>query len=267
MDLNSATIIKGKTIVITRAQEQSREPRQLLENLGARVLDLPALIIGPPDDWNGLDFALRDLETFDWLIFSSINGVKAVEERLRLMDKKLSSFSKSLNVAAVGKKTSFYLNQIAVSVDFVPPNYVADSLLSNFPTPCSGLKILLPRVQSGGRTILSEGFSKLGASVIEVSAYESRCPNDIPSETSNAFLSSEVNIIAFTSSKTVLNTVNLMKGEFGDKWLIMFRHIKIVSIGPQTSLTCYKYFSRCDIEADPHDMNGLIKACLDISSS
>ena len=84
-------------------------------------------------------------------------------------------------------------------------------MIEHFPVSGLGLRILLPRVQSGGRTILAEAFIKSGAKIVEVPAYESACPDSIPADTLNALCNSQVNIIAFTSSKTVLNTINLMK--------------------------------------------------------
>ena len=71
--------LQGCTVVVTRAAEQQGEARQLLEAAGAQVLDLPALVIGPPDDWAPLDDALADLESFHWIVFSSANGVQAVD--------------------------------------------------------------------------------------------------------------------------------------------------------------------------------------------
>ena len=73
----------NRTVVVTRAANQQGEARSLLEAEGARVLDLPALVIGPPDDWGPLDDALDELEDFHWLVFSSANGVQAVEQRLQ----------------------------------------------------------------------------------------------------------------------------------------------------------------------------------------
>lgn len=75
--------LQGRTVVLTRAQEQQGEGRQRMEALGASVIDLPALVIGPPDEWGPLDDALAELDEFHWLVFSSANGVNAVEERLQ----------------------------------------------------------------------------------------------------------------------------------------------------------------------------------------
>ncbi len=253
--------LQGKTIVVTRAQEQQGEARSLLNALGARSLDLPALVIGPPEYWGPLDEALKELETFHWIIFSSANGVRAVQERLNLLGKSLGDVPRSLKIAAVGRKTSSCLQKIGVIPDFVPPNFVADSLIQHFPVSGFGLKILLPRVQSGGRNVLAEAFGEAGAHLVEVAAYESSCPEDIPEETARAFLDLEVDAIAFTSGKTVAHTAKLMRMRFGDLWQQKVDRVKLISIGPQTSISCKKYFHRVDKEAEPHDLDGLIHAC------
>ena len=102
--------LKGRTIVVTRAREQLGEARKLLEQQGARVLDLPALEIGPPDEWGPLDDALAELDEFHWLVFSSANGVQAVDERLRLQGSSLGHRPTGLRIAAVGRKTARLLD-------------------------------------------------------------------------------------------------------------------------------------------------------------
>ena len=89
----------NRTVVVTRAANQQGEARTLLEAEGARVLDLPALVIGPPDDWGPLDDALDELEDFHWLVFSSTNGVQAVEQRLQRLGSCLARRPQSLKIA------------------------------------------------------------------------------------------------------------------------------------------------------------------------
>ncbi len=254
--------LKGKTVVVTRAQERQGEAQALFTAQQANILDLPALVIGPPDEWGPLDDALAELESFHWVVFSSSNGVLAVEERLRLLGKDLASRPMNLKIAAVGRKTARTLEEIGSSADFVPPNFVADSLIQHFPVSGWGLKMLLPRVQSGGRTILAEAFGEAGARVVEVAAYESSCPPDIPEITANALVNKKVDAITFTSGKTVANTFALLKRHFGDDWHKTLDGVKLLSIGPQTSNSCKKYFDRVDEEANPHDLDGLVNACL-----
>ena len=264
---NSKSVLFGKRIIITRSQDQQVDACRLLSELGAQVLELPALIIGPPDDWEPLDKALLKINEFDWIIFSSINGVKNLEERIKFLGLSLNDSFRDLKVAAVGRKTASYLNDLGIKINFVPPNFVADSLINNFPKLNKGAKLLIPRVQSGGRKILVQEFQKLGVMVVEVPAYESRCPNSIPSNTINAINNQKIDVIAFTSGKTVFNTAKLMSNHFGDQWLNIFKNINIVSIGPQTSLICLKVFSKVDKEAEPHDLEGLIKACIGVCNN
>ncbi len=255
----------NKKIIITRAKEQTSEAHQIFRKNGAEVFDLPSLVIGPPDDWVPLDDALRKIYTFDWIIFSSANGVKNVEERMKKIELSLSKISKFVKIAAVGKKTASLLSDMDANISFVPPRFVADSLVEHFPQKQKGLKVLIPRVQTGGRSILSDSFKFIGAEVTEVAAYESSCPRAIPQNTIDALNSRTIDIIAFTSSKTVKNTVSLFNKYFGEDWLELIEKIKIVSIGPQTSISCLNLIRKPNKEANPHTLEGLLKACLELN--
>ena len=257
--------LTAKKIILTRAQEQSSEAREIFRKNGAEVFDLPSLVIGPPDDWSPLDDALKEITTFDWIIFSSANGVKNVEDRMKEMGLSLSKISKTIQIAAVGRKTASLLLAMDAKISFVPPSFVADSLVEYFPQNQKGLKLFIPRVQTGGRSILSDSFKLKGAEVTEVAAYESSCPKDIPRKTIDALNSGKIDIIAFTSGKTVINTVSLLKKYFGENWLELIEEIKIVSIGPQTSISCENLIRKPDKEANPHDLDGLLKSCLEIN--
>ena len=253
--------LENRTVVVTRAAEQQGEARRLLEAQGARVLDLPALVIGSPDDWGPLDDALEELDDFHWLVLSSANGVQAVEERLRRSGRSLARRPGNLRIAAVGRKTARVLEELGATADFVPPQFVADSLIEHFPVSGFGLRMLLPRVQSGGRTVLADAFGEAGVRVVEVPAYESRCPETMPEATAMALSAGEVDAITFSSGKTAIHTAQLLRQRFGSDWQPLMASLKVVSIGPQTSLSCREHFGRIDAEADPHDLDGLVQAC------
>ena len=257
--------LTDKKIIITRALEQTSEAREIFRKNGAEVFDLPSLVIGPPDDWEPLDGALKEITTFDWIIFSSANGVRNVDDRMKEIGLSLSEISENIKIAAVGRKTASLLEEMDVKVSFVPPSFVADSLVEYFPQNQKGLKLFIPRVQTGGRSILSDSFKSKGAEVTEVAAYESSCPKDIPQKTIDALNSGKIDIIAFTSGKTVINTVNLFKKYFGENWFKLIEKIQLVTIGPQTTISCKNLIKEPDKEASPHDLEGLLKACLEIN--
>ena len=199
------------------------------------------------------------------MIFSSANGVQAVDERLRLQGSSLGRRPAGLRIGAVGRKTARLLDHLGAPADFVPPDFVADSLIDHFPVSGWGLRLLLPRVQSGGRTLLAEAFGEAGARVVEVPAYESRCPADMPETTATAMASGEVDAITFSSGKTVIHTAALLQKTLGSETAARaMSSIALVSIGPQTSQRCLEQFCRVDQEATPHDLDGLTQACLQV---
>jgi uroporphyrinogen-III synthase len=254
--------LAGRTIAVTRAEQQLAEARRMFEQQGAAVVDLPALVIGPPKDWGPLDDALDELEDFHWLIFSSANGVEAVQQRLTKRGGSLAHRPAGLKIAAVGRKTATCLQGLGAAADFVPPRFLADSLLEHFPQSGWGLRLLLPRVQSGGRTLLAEAFGEAGARVVEVPAYESRCPEGLPSATLQAIHGQKLDAITFSSGKTVIHTCQLLEKHFGSHWRQQIARARVISIGPQTSLSCRQHLGRLDGEADPHDLQGLVEACV-----
>jgi uroporphyrinogen-III synthase len=248
-------------IAVTRASGQLEGARNLFEAAGARVVDLPALAIGPPDEWGPLDDALEELGSFHWIVFSSANGVLAVEERLGLRGGSLRGRPRGVRLAAVGRRTAALLEELGAPADFVPPRFVADSLIEHFPVSGWGLRLLLPRVQSGGRTLLAEAFAEAGARVVEVAAYESRCPEDLPDAAAEALVRGEIAAITFSSGKTVRHTARMLQRRFGPTWADRLQGVALVSIGPQTSRACREVLRRPDAEASPHDLPGLVEAC------
>jgi uroporphyrinogen-III synthase len=161
----------------------------------------------------------------------------------------------------VGRKTAARLEELGAAADFVPPAFVADSLIEHFPVSGWGLRLLLPRVQSGGRTVLAEAFGEAGARVVEVAAYESRCPESLPRSTAEALATGRVSAITFSSGKTVQHTAQLLEAGLGESWREQLNGVALVSIGPQTSRSCREVLGRVDAEAEPHDLDGLVVAC------
>jgi uroporphyrinogen-III synthase len=108
---------------------------------------------------------------------------------------------------------------------------------------------------------LADAFGEAGVRVVEVAAYDSRCPEHMAEPAATALADGAVDAIAFTSGKTATHTAQLMEKRFGSEWKQHLNGVAVVSIGPQTSRSCREHFGRVDAEADPHDLEGLVEAC------
>ncbi|MDJ0509819.1 MAG: uroporphyrinogen-III C-methyltransferase [Crocosphaera sp.] len=257
--------LAGKTILITRAKEQSSQFSLLLQQQGAKTIEMPALEIFPPSSWEQLDIAIETLYSFDWLILTSANGVKFFFRRLQELGKDIRALG-NIKIAVVGKKTASYLKQYHLIPDFIPPNFIADSLIAHFPENLSHQKILFPRVETGGREVLIKALEKEDANVVEIPAYQSGCPEKIEPQAWEALQQKQINIVTFASSKTVKNFYTLLQKELNSNRksdiLSLLDNVSLASIGPQTSKTCYDLFGRVDIEAEEYTLEGLTNKLL-----
>lgn len=259
----------GKTILVTRSVGQSSEFTEVLASSGANVIEMPTLEIAPPSSWAALDDAIAHLSDFHWLILTSTNGVNYFFQRLLTQGKDARTLA-GIKIAVVGEKTAQCLKQRCLLPDFIPPNFVADSLVANFPEELIGKKILFPRVESGGREVLVKELTVRGAEVIEVAAYQSCCPSTIPSSAALAIQSGSVDVITFASSKTVQFFYQMAQKILADDSLgnepstvaNSLEGVCIASIGPQTSKTCRSLIGRVDVEADEYTLDGLTKALI-----
>lgn len=257
--------LAGRTILVTRAAGQAGPFTAQLEALGATALELPALAIGAPSSWDPFDQGLQNLANTDWLILTSANGVEALFSRLQHLGLDGRSLA-GCKIAVVGKKTAKTLQRYGITPDFTPTNFVADSLIDEFPEAPTNQTILFPRVETGGRDALSQYFRQQGANLVEVAAYESRCPNAIDPIAWQALKARRVDAITFASSKTVVNFCQLVNRAIAtdptpingkDPLSALLQGVCIASIGPQTSQTCQSHLQRFDLEANPYTLDGL----------
>jgi uroporphyrinogen III methyltransferase / synthase len=257
--------LTGKTVLVTRSAGQSSQFSELLKQEGAEVIEMPALVITPPSSWDELDNAIANLYEFDWLILTSSNGVEYFLERLHAQEENTRALG-ILQIAVVGKKTAASLKAHGITPNFIPPNFVADSLIEHFPEPLEGRRILFPRVESGGRDILVKELTARGAEVIEVAAYESGCPTEMEPAALDALQHQRVDVITFGSAKTVKHFVQLVEALLpGDSQqfpsvLARLQDVCIASIGPQTSIACRQLLGRVDVEAGEYTLDGLTQA-------
>lgn len=257
----------GKTILVTRSLGQSSQFSDRLTQVGATVIEMPALEIVSPSSWVGLDSAIGNLSDFNWLILTSTNAIDYFFQRLKTQNIDIQNLAK-IKIAVVGEKTAQRLQQHHLKPNFIPPNFVADSLVENFPEELVNKKVLFPRVESGGREVLVKELTAKGAEVIEVAAYQSCCPNNIPYSAKFAIENKTVDIITFASSKTVKCFHQIITKTFYEYSLpSLLQGVCIASIGPQTSKDCRSLLKRVDIEAEEYTLDGLTQALIKWANS
>ncbi len=265
--VSSPPPLANKTILVTRAAEQASPFSTLLQHAGATVVEMPALTITPPSTWQPLDQAIATLDHFQWLILTSANGVNFFFERLHhhgLDSRALGS----LNIAVVGKKTATVLQQYGLQPDVIPQDFIADALIPALPANLAGQKILFPRVEQGGRQELVQDLRTQGAIVIEVPAYQSLCPSEMPLSIWQGIQAQRFNAITFASAKTVSHFAQLLlqrhqtTGEPAVEWQQWLNSVCLASIGPQTSKRCLSQLGRVDVEAQKYTLEGLTEALI-----
>lgn len=248
--------LDGRTIVVTRAAAQAQRFTQLLTEAGARVLEAPAIVIAPPPSWEPLDEALGELDTFTWVIFTSVNGVAMVDRRLPARGLTWASLG-GRRVAAIGPATADALAEHGVRPDLVPAEYRAEGLLERLRgivTPAD--RILLPRAAQT-RDLLVTGLRRLGAQVTEVPAYVTRRAEAGAARLREALAAGTIDAITFTSSSTARNFAELFTEAERREWLA--RPI-VASIGPITAATAAEYGMQTDVMPSEYTIPALARA-------
>ena len=233
----------GRTVVVTRAREQASELSARLTALGATVLELPAIRITP------IDFTVPELSQFEWVIFTSANGVDAFFDRgltpLSLDARALAP----VRIAVIGPGTAGALARRGLRADLVPERFVAESLLDAFPAGAG--RVLLARAVVA-RDVLPEGLAAKGSEVEVLAVYRTE-PAPPDPDALDRVRAGDVDVITFTSSSTVDNFCDAVGPVLPDPQPL------VVSIGPVTSQTARDHGLRVDAEADPHTIDGLLE--------
>lgn len=208
------TPLANKTIIITRAAGQAEPFVTLLQDLGANVIKVPTFEISPVSSWQIFDAAVQELDSFDWLIFTSYNGVKYFIDRLK--DNGL--YTENLDrkkIAAVGEKTATYLQELKIKVELVPEEFCAEGLIESIEKQnLSSQKILIIRPEKT-RDILKAALEALGHSVEELAVY---CNRPVAIDTSK-INGSQPDVLTFLSPSAVKNFVNAFGFEKVNGWV------------------------------------------------
>lgn len=252
------TPLIGKKILITRAREQSGEFVALLKKMGGEVIEFPTIEIVPPLGWKDLDRAIHQLKSYDWIIFTSANGVHFFWQRLK--EKGKHRLPPSLKVCAIGPATSRQLKEKNIPVAYMPKEFIAESILEGFEKMfIKGKRILLARAKKA-RDVLPKGLRKMGAEVDVVEVYRTVRPKGGRKRLKQLLKKEKIDVITFTSSSTVDHFAERLQREELKKLL---RDMAIACIGPVTARTAKAWGINAQIQPKEYTISGLTKAIVE----
>jgi uroporphyrinogen III methyltransferase/synthase len=249
----------GKRIMITRARPQAAALAHKLQALGAEVVEFPTIEMQPPEDYAALDAAIKNLHCYDWLIFTSVNGVEQFLARARDLDEAVTE-SKSMRFAAIGPETAKRLKAAGIRNCLVPKRYQAEGILEILtPESMRDKKVLIPRAAKA-RDILPDTLRQWGAEVNVVEAYRTVAPAEGVSELKGLVSAHKVDVITFTSSSTVANFARLLEAQYLKEAL---SGVAVACIGEITKKTVEDLGGQADIVAAESTIDGLIRAIVE----
>lgn len=220
----------GRRILVTRPRAQAGPLADRLEDAGAEVVLFPTIELKPPDHPEAFDRAVQDVASFDWVVFTSANGVRAFLGRMEALGRDVRELAR-LRIAAIGPETARELGRYLLRPELVPTRFVAEGLLEALDDRAIvGQRFLLPRA-AGARALLAEVLRARGAVVDEVQAYRMVRPAGTEAATiRKALLDTGIDAVTLTSSSTVRNLVELIGAD-------ALRHAVLACIGPVTAAT------------------------------
>jgi uroporphyrinogen III methyltransferase/synthase len=240
----------GKRVLVTRPAHQAGPLVDLLDELGAGVIFQPAIEIGPPDDWDTVDRALGRLSEYDWLVFSSANGVRALFDRL-LETRDLRALG-NIKLAAIGPGTADELARYHLRADLVPDEFRAESLAAALKGQSAAPSRFLLARASRGREVLADELSGAGCEVDQVVVYESRDVTEPDAEAARLLAEGRIDWVTVTSSAIARSLANLFGESLGKS--------KLASISPVTTATLSELGYTVAAEARSYTIAGLVEA-------
>jgi uroporphyrinogen III methyltransferase/synthase len=242
----------GTSVLVAGSKRTSAKLRQRLNILGAEVLSQPAIRVAPPPDWSPADAALNQLDAYDWLVFSSGNGVDGLLNRVFERGGDVRALG-GVRIASLGKGTAERLSHYHLKADRAPervdPTELAVSLMEDAP----GGAFLLARA-SGDRPVLGEELEEAGAGVDQIPVYQTVEIEEPNQDVADALKAGEVTWITVTSSPTARSLVQL----YGE----LLKSAELVSISPLTTATLKELGYDPAYEALPHTVDGMLETLL-----
>ncbi|OGQ84541.1 MAG: hypothetical protein A3F90_02755 [Deltaproteobacteria bacterium RIFCSPLOWO2_12_FULL_60_19] len=247
--------LSGRRIVITRPRTQAGEFVRLIEELGGEVIEFPTIEIVPPVNYGPLDLAIRRIKTYQWIIFTSVNGVKHFWKRFTRLNKRASDL-RGARIAAIGPRTAAELRSLGLSVALLPGEYRAEAIAEKLgKARVKGKSVLLPRAAEA-RDVLPLTLERWGATVDVVEAYRTVAAQGNAARLKSMLRKKEIDVVTFTSSSTVNHFAELFAEEDAPDLL---RNCLVACIGPITRETAERLGIRVDVVAGEFTIPGLTR--------
>ncbi|WP_159881138.1 uroporphyrinogen-III C-methyltransferase [Paenibacillus puerhi] len=254
----------GRRILVTRARSQASVLVGQIEERGGEAVEFPVIRTQPPtgqEAQEARDQALENLHTFDWVIFTSVNGVEAFFDRLKELRRDIRSLA-GARLMAVGPKTAAALEARGLFVEAIPPVYQGEALFETLaPRLQPGERVLLATADIA-RTTLPDKLKEHGMDVVKIDIYENVLETDGGDEVLGLLRQGMIHIITFTSSSTVTNLVQALKRLGVEEPLELLQGCQIACIGPLTAQTAEKLGLRVDYMAEEATVDSLVLSML-----
>ena len=255
--------LSGKCILVTRASDQATELVNLLVAQGAEPIEAPTIRIMPPEDYGPLDKACATAGLFDWIVFTSVNGVEYFMQRLLERSGNISALN-GVRLCAIGPATAERLNRHGIKVDLMPPEHRAEAVFDSMQkaSNLAGEKVLLPRADLA-REVLANELRNAGAKVTEVTAYRTILASDRwknGPNVSKLLLERRVDVVTFTSASTVRNFVQLLGSKVASELL---ETTLVASIGPITANAAQQLRIKTSIMPVTYTIPALVEKIVD----
>ena len=247
----------GKRVLVTRSRTQASVLSRMLSDEGAEAIEVPTIEIAPPEDFSDLDEAIRNLDGFRWVVFTSVNGVASFFDRLNTLGVDARALGGNC-VCAIGPVTAKALEQRGIVPDFTPARYTSERLVQGLSEHgVSGVKVLMPRTNIAPEDAV-QALERLGAQVYQPVAYRTLSPEGSAEKARELLAHGKIDIATFTSSSTVQNLLELLDGDPS-----LLQNVLIACIGPVTARKARDLGLKVDVTARRHTVARLVQALKD----
>ena len=249
--------LQGRRILVTRAADQAADTVRQLQALGAVPIVCPTIHLVPPVSWQDVDAAIRRLADFDWLILTSVNGVRFFIGRMQELGVNLSAL-KHCKLCVVGTKTADALAVYGITPDLIPEQFTGEGIVAAFGAlDLAGKTVLFPKAD-GARDLIPQQLRTMGAVVVDPVVYRNVVPDQLPDEARAALEQHRLDAVIFSSPSTVHNLAELVGGV--ERLTALLDGVVVASIGPITTKACLQIGLQVSVEPEEATLGSLLAA-------